>query len=98
MKRLDNMAFGILLGMILPLIGGYVYFAMTWGHGMSLKMFFNDRNFHSLFVKSLSLACYFTNLPVFFVFIYTNRYKAARGMLFATVLYTLWVIYEKFLA
>jgi hypothetical protein len=98
LQKLDNVIIGLLLGLILPVIGIYIYYIFTY-HGLtSFTGFIAYFNSVHLFIAYVSLSCYITNLPMFFLFIQKEKYQAARGILFATVAYTIWVIYEKFLS
>lgn len=97
MKRLDNIFAGLVLGIICPIIGVYLYYTFTYRSQTSFSGFIDlFKSFH-LFVAYISLACYISNLPLFFLFIWKEKYKGARGVLFATIAYTAWVIYQKYL-
>jgi len=97
-KRFDHIAFGLLCGLLAPIVGLFVYYLFTYRYQTSFRTFIEYYNSLNIIVASLSLACYAANLPLFFLFIWKERMQSARGVLFATVLYTGWVIYEKFLA
>jgi hypothetical protein len=97
-KRLDNLFVGIVLGLIMPVVMLFFYYIFTYRYQTSFSGFVAYFSRLNIIVASLSLSCYAANLPLFFLFIWREHYKAGRGVLFATILYTLWVVYEKFLA
>ena len=98
LRKLDNMITGIMLGLLMPIIGLFLYYLFTYRTQTSFGGFIDYFTSIHLFVAYISLACYITNLPLFFLFIHKEKYLAARGVLFATIAYTIWVVYEKFLA
>lgn len=98
MKRLDNIIVGLMLGLLAPIAGLFMYYLFTYRTQTSFNGFIEYFNSLHLFVAYLSLACYITNLPLFFLFIQKEKFNGARGVLFATIGYTIWVVYEKFLS
>jgi hypothetical protein len=97
-KRFDHIAIGIVLGLVMPLVMLFVYYTFTYRYQTSFAGFLEYYSRLNVIVASISLACYAANLPLFFLFIWRDYPRNARGVLFATVLYTLWVVYEKILA
>lgn len=97
-EKLDNIIVGLLLGAILPIIGMFAYYMFTYRYQTSFTGFLEYFSHRRVLVAAMSLSCYITNLPLFFGFIWGNMNRTARGVLFATMGYTVWVIYEKFLA
>lgn len=94
-KKFDNMALGIIIGFALPLLGFWLYFALTWGQGVSLEMFLKTYTDSS--VKMLAVCCT-TNLAPFFIFLQTDRYRSGRGVVMATLGIALFIVYMKFIA
>jgi hypothetical protein len=97
LRRLDTIVSGLALGIFAPLLGIYIYYMFTYKGLTSFSGFIDYFSSVHLFIAYMSLACYITNLPLFFLFIWKEKYNGARGVLFATIGYTLWVVYEKFL-
>jgi hypothetical protein len=97
-QKLDNIILGLVIGAIMPVIGMYIYWVFTYRYEVSFGVFLDYFAQRRVLVASMSLSVYATNLPLFFGFIWGNMNKAARGVLFATMGYTAWVIYEKFLS
>jgi hypothetical protein len=98
LKRIDNIVIGFLLGALAPVFGIFVYYIFTFRTQTSFNGFIAYFQSIHLFVAYVSLSCYITNLPLFFLFIRKEKYQAARGVLFATIGFTAWVIYEKFIS
>jgi hypothetical protein len=94
-KRFDHIVLGIVLGIIAPICGMFAYYLFTYRSQASFGTFIEYFKSVHLFVASISLSCYITNLPIFFLFLWKENYKTARGILFATVAYTVWVMYQK---
>ena len=97
-QKLDNIIVGLLLGLVFPVIGMFVYYMFTYRSQTSFSGFLEYYSRMNVVVAAMSLSCYITNLPLFFGFIWANMNKTSRGVLFATMAYTGWVIYEKFIA
>jgi hypothetical protein len=97
LKRIDHIAAGLIIGICMPVITLFVYYAFTYRAQTTFSGFIEYFSRLHIIVQSMSLAVYASNLPLFFLFIWKECNKAARGMLIATILYTLWVMYEKFL-
>ncbi len=96
LKKIDNIFVGLGLGILMPVIGVFVYYLFTFRVQTSFDGFIAYFRSIHLFVAYISLSCYITNLPMFFLFLRKDKYQAARGVLFATIVYTAWVVYEKF--
>lgn len=97
-QRLDNLVVGLILGAVLPVFGMFVYYMFTYRYQTSFTGFLEYFAQRHVIVAAMSLSCYASNLPLFFGFIWGNMNKAARGVLYSTMGYTAWVIYEKFIA
>jgi hypothetical protein len=98
LRRLDNIFIGLILGITLPILGIFIYYSFTFKSQTSFSGFIDYFSSIHLFVAWVSLSCYITNLPLFFLFIWKEKFQGARGVLFATIAYTLWVVYEKLLS
>lgn len=96
--KLDNILVGLLIGAVFPIIGIFLYYMFTYRYQTSFVGFLEYYSRFHILVPAISLSCYISNLPLFFGFIWLNMNKTARGVLFSTMAYTAWVIYEKFIA
>jgi len=86
----NNLVLGIFLGLIAPTIVYFIIY-LTGFKNISFVDFFYLLNEKNVFTKILSL-CGLANLLVFFIFIWTNRLRSARGVLVATFIFTIIVL------
>ena len=93
-KRFDHIAFGLVPGLLLPLIGFYIWYAASWGKGIALGPFLDLYTENA--VKMLAVGCVL-NLGLFFLYLQTDRYRSARGVVMSTMLYALLIVYVKFI-
>ena len=96
-QKIDNLVVGIILGMCLPIVVMFAYYMFTYRSQTSFAGFLDYFTSMHIIVAAMSLSVYASNLPLFFGFIWGNMNKAARGVLYSTMAYTGWVIYEKFI-
>lgn len=95
-KKYDHLLIGFAAGAILPVVMMYTYYLFTYrSQTESFSVFLEYFSLMNMITKSVSLAVYASNLPLFFIFIWREYNQNARGVLFATIGYTLWVVFEK---
>ncbi|MFT6200785.1 MAG: hypothetical protein ACJAQ2_002571 [Vicingaceae bacterium] len=94
-KKFDKIWIGTLAGIVLPLIVmGIVYFS-SYGY-LTVPQFLRKMVFASIILKLLSL-CAVINLGAFFLFYRVELDKAARGVIFATMVLAFVVVVDKFM-
>jgi len=91
--KYDSVILGTVLGLLLPLVIFMSYYLIAY-HGMNLLSFFHYLGTGEIFLPIISL-CATSNLLLFFIFIWTNRDKSARGVLQATFVYAIYVCIMK---
>ena len=93
-KKIDKIIVGLIPGLIVPIIAVLIFYFVQ----NSTESFFE-------FLKSLSLSGVIThsvsiavlpNLLIFFIFIWTNSYKAAKGVIMATIFYAILILILRF--
>lgn len=97
-KRYNTVKFGLLMGLIGPVIGFIIYgLYWSWNFQKTFAYFVNDLFIGTPDLRSsiLSLSL-LMNLVPFFVFLKTDRFKGARGVMLAVFLYVPFVLYFKF--
>ncbi len=94
LKKIDKLWIGLFLGVITPIIVLLVYYQINFSY-IRVDTFLFETFMKRIFLPLLSL-CVIGNLAVFFVFIQTEKYYAARGVVFATLLYAIAVFVLKF--
>ncbi len=93
MKSLINNSYiGTLLGFIIPVLTISITYWINSRHEISISQFVDGILYLKVYVKMITLSVYFSNVVCFFLFIKLDWLKAARGVLFATMIYTLLVV------
>jgi hypothetical protein len=92
-KKFDSTKLGAIIGFVIPIIAFYIILKVVY------PFEFMDKSLHNIWLhvvapRILSLGA-IPNLGIFFLFIYTNRLRSARGVLGATVVYTVIVFILK---
>lgn len=93
-KKYDQVWLGIVLGVITPILVLVVYYQMNFSY-IRMDTFLYETFMKRIFLPLLSL-CVLGNLGVFFIFIQTERYYSARGVILSTFLYAIAVFIMKF--
>ncbi|MBI4646337.1 MAG: hypothetical protein HY738_07015 [Bacteroidia bacterium] len=92
-SKFDNMILGTILGFIIPLLAFGILYYFNKEKISQFKELFMLADIH---IAAFSL-CVVPNLLLFFIFIWKNYYFSARGVLFATLLYTITVFIIKYI-
>ena len=91
-NRLNTLGYGLVPGLILPVITFIISWLMTYDG--SLGDYFH-RFYEMNRLASILSLCSIPNLLLFFIFIWTNNYKSARGVIFATLILAFAVVLIK---
>lgn len=92
-QKLDNQWLGVILGTLAPVITLYAIFLFGYS-GNSIGSFIEIIWYQNIFTRVVSISVV-PNLVIFFLFIWTNRLKSARGVLAATIGYAIFVFITK---
>ena len=95
-KKFDKGWMGFLCGLIAPFFSLYIFSLVKYSH-LSFGEFYERILVANEIITPVISLCVITNLLVFFLFIWTNRNYAARGVLFATMIYAGYVVYQKYI-
>lgn len=95
-SKYDKVSIGILSGLLLPFIVGFIIYAFTAGD-MSLKAFVVKIADSRVITHSISL-CVFPNVLIFLGYNRLDMLKATKGVLAITIIWALIVFGVKFLA
>ncbi len=87
--KYDNCILGFGLGIIVPIIAFLLFY--LYRHPKSFQIFYEQVLTVNVISRLVSL-CAIPNLLVFFIFIWTNRYKSAHGVIGATFVYAIVVL------
>jgi hypothetical protein len=85
-SKFDNIWLGVALGTVVPVLALMIFYFGEFKE-LSISEFISRMNVMSIFTKVLSL-CAVPNLGLFYFFIRKNFLFSARGVLFATLIYT----------
>ncbi len=94
-SKFNNQLFGVILGLLLPVLSFLGIYLVLSG-SLSLTEYFQKIYQSPIFTKLLSLAV-IPNLLLFFIFIWLNYLKSARGIVGATILSAFIIIVLKLL-
>jgi hypothetical protein len=81
-----ELVFGLLIGLILPVIGAYLYLKIFTEYDLFKN--YKYLNIFGMLGKVLTLGA-LLNLASFSYFFYTKKDKIAQGILFATIILTI---------
>lgn len=90
----DKTWIGLLIGIVAPLISFILYYFINY-HFMPFRSFINYMKLGNTYTPVISL-CVLTNLVVFYLFIWKEKYMGTRGVLAATFIWAAFVTYLKF--
>jgi len=91
----DSFWMGFIIGIVAPIIGFLLYFLGQFSHKFLLSDFWEFIVKVKLLSPLISLSL-LLNLAVFFIFIWLQWDKAAKGILMGTFFYGAIIIYLKF--
>ncbi len=95
-KKIDKVWIGFLFGLIAPLISLYIGYLVKYNY-LTFSEFYHRILITNMILTPIISLCVITNLLVFFIFIWTHRNFSARGVLFSTIIYAAWVVYQKYI-
>jgi len=85
LKKIDKQWIGLILGLLVPALTFLLIYIFAFPKTDSIT-YFDMIKAKKFFTQILSLAV-IPNIGVFFLFIYTNKLSAARGVLAATFIF-----------
>jgi hypothetical protein len=94
MKFKDSLLFGLILGLLIPVLGVLVFYYSKFA-AVDLMQFIQVATKHKVLSPMLSL-CAILNLGTFYLFLNKNLYLTARGIILATILYGVTIVVLKF--
>lgn len=87
-QKLNKLAYGILIGIVIPMIGSFIFFGIKNSSFVWRTMFDLAMEYPSLYLSYLKLGA-IANLIPFFIFNHFSMQKAQQGVIFGTLF---WVI------
>jgi hypothetical protein len=92
--KLDKFWLGFILAILVPVLTLSITYHHTFGN-QNISEFFQFLRDRQIMSKLFSL-CVLPNLGLFFLYIWGNFLKGARGVLAATIFVALFVVYVQF--
>ncbi len=91
----DNLRFGILLGIIGPLLAMFLYYFWNFSRTINLREYFYVLHTNKQLLTAISSISLLANAVLFTVYINTHRDRTARGVFISTLLYGITVLVYK---
>lgn len=91
----DNLKFGILLGVLGPLLAMLLYYFWVFSRTIQLGEYFYVLRNNKQLLTAISSISLLANAILFTVYINTHRDKTAKGIFVATLLYGIAVLIYK---
>jgi hypothetical protein len=94
----DNLKFGIVIGLIAPLLALILYYYWNFYRAMSLSEYFYLLRSNKSLLTAVSSISLIANAVFFTIYINTHRDKTARGIFISTLFYGIAVLIYKLIA
>lgn len=91
----DNLKFGILLGILGPLMAMLLYYLYNFSGTISIREYFYVLHTNKPLLTAISSISLLANAVLFTVYINTHRDKTAKGIFVATLIYGIVVLVYK---
>lgn len=91
----DNFKFGLLLGIIGPLLAMTVYYFWVFSRTISFSEYFYVLHTNKQLLTAISSISLLANAILFTIYINSHRDKTARGIFAATLIYGIGVLFYK---
>jgi len=95
-SKINSTTLGLIIGILVPVLSVLLVYMVRFQSDMSIQTFIDSMLVHRIYTKVVALGVYFGNIVFFFLFIKTDLLKAARGVLLATILYSLAIMIFRF--
>jgi hypothetical protein len=91
----DNLKFGILLGILGPLVAMLLYYLWVFSRTIQLGEYFYVLRTNKQLLTAISSISLLANAILFTIYINTHRDKTAKGIFVATLIYGIAVLVYK---
>ncbi len=91
----DNLKFGILLGILGPLLAMLLYYFWVFSRTIQLSEYFYVLRSNKQLLTAISSISLLANAILFTIYINTHRDKTAKGIFVATLIYGIAVLVYK---
>ncbi len=94
----DNLKFGIVLGLLAPLLAMLVYYLVVFNHSLTVSEYFYVLKTNKSLLTAISSISLLANAILFTIYINTHRDQTAKGVFVATLLYGIGVLLYKMIS
>jgi len=91
----DHLKFGILLGILGPLLAMIIYYFWVFSRTISFSEYFYVLHTNKQLLTAISSISLLSNAVLFTIYINTHRDKTAKGIFVATLIYGIAVLVYK---
>lgn len=92
----DNLPFGLMLGLITPLLSVIIYYFISFYPVFSMGEMFEAFSTNKRLVTAISIPCLFLNVLLFTLYINSRKDKTAKGIFTITLIYAIGTLVFKF--
>lgn len=92
----DNLVFGLIIGLIVPLLSLIVYYFFKFYPLYSMGEMFTAIGQNKRLITAVSIPCLFLNILIFTLYINSRKDRTAKGIFAVTLLYALAALLFKF--
>ncbi|WEK35947.1 MAG: hypothetical protein P0Y53_00415 [Candidatus Pseudobacter hemicellulosilyticus] len=86
MFKKDNLRFGLLLGLLAPILSLVIYYFVKFYPTFSVGDFFSFVGANKRQITAISLPCLILNIALFTFYTNTRRHQTARGIFVVTLI------------
>jgi hypothetical protein len=94
----DHLKFGILLGILGPMLAMLIYYFTVFSRTISLREYFYVLIHNKQLLTAISSLSLLANAILFTIYINTHRDKTAKGIFVATLIYGILVLTYKLIS
>jgi hypothetical protein len=95
-NKFDNVLIGAIVGLCAPLLTLYIFYLIKYNYLTFSEFYHKILIENNIVTPSISL-CVISNLFIFFIFIWSNLNRSARGVLMTSFVYLGYVVYQKYI-
>ena len=94
----DNLKFGIVLGILGPLVAMMIYYFWVFSRTISVSEYFYVLGHNKQLLTAISSLSLLANAVFFTIYVNTHRDKTAKGVFVATLIYGIIVLVYKLIS
>jgi hypothetical protein len=91
----DNLKWGIILGVIGPLLAMFIYYIWVFSRTISIREYIYVLGHNKQLLTAISSLSLLANAILFTIYINTHRDRTAKGVFVATLIYGVFVLLYK---